>query len=98
MANKLENIAPVFIDGKWEKIKTLESNKVYNPATEEVISLTPVCGKNEVERAVESSSKAFKIWSKFSYVKRAEILFNYTLFNSNNQNSHKYRQNQYKTT
>jgi malonate-semialdehyde dehydrogenase (acetylating)/methylmalonate-semialdehyde dehydrogenase len=77
MANKLENIAPIFIDGKWEKIKTLESNKVYNPATEEVISLTPICGKNEVERAVESSSKAFKVWSKFSYVKRAEILFNY---------------------
>ena len=55
----MENIAPIFIDGKWEKIKTSEFNEVYNPATEEIISLTPICNKNEVERAVESSLKAF---------------------------------------
>ncbi len=77
MEQNLGDIAPIFIDGKWEKIKTSEFNEVYNPATEQIISLTPICGKNEVERAVESSSKAFKVWSKFSYAKRAEILFNY---------------------
>ena len=39
--------------------------------------MTPFCGKKDVERAVKSSLKAFKVWSKFSYAKRAEILFNY---------------------
>ncbi len=36
MGHKLENIAPIFIDGKWEKIKTEEFNKVYNPASEKL--------------------------------------------------------------
>ena len=73
----MNNVAPVFIDGKWEKIKTSEFGKVFNPSSEEVISMTPFCGKKDVERAVKSSLKAFKVWSKFSYAKRAEILFNY---------------------
>ena len=75
--HKMDNVAPVFIDGKWEKIKTSEFGKVFNPSSEEVISMTPFCGKKDVERAVKSSLKAFKAWSKFSYAKRAEILFNY---------------------
>ena len=70
-------IIPSFIDGKWISIKKEKHTNVYNPATGKIISKTPMCGDEELDKAVEAAEKAFFSWSTLPSNKRAQILFNY---------------------
>src|SRR5437762_14261231 len=68
---------PMLTDGKWSHPKTENFNSVYNPSTGEVIALTPMCGRREVDAAVEAAKKAFPSWSRTPAPKRASVLFRY---------------------
>jgi malonate-semialdehyde dehydrogenase (acetylating)/methylmalonate-semialdehyde dehydrogenase len=80
------SIVPSLIGKDWEKIKTKEYTKVYNPATGEVISKTPMLTSIEVSKAIKSAKTAFFKWSTEPATKRANIMHNYrSLLKNNNR-------------
>lgn len=74
---KVHMRVPSLIGGKWSVGSGLEVTNVYNPATGEVISETPMGGKVDVDAAVLAASKAFEAWSETPVTKRADILHKY---------------------
>lgn len=73
MARKLKN----FINGEWVESKTEQYEKVYNPATKEVLAEVPISTKEDFEEAAQSAQKAFDEWKNVSVAKRARIMFKY---------------------
>jgi malonate-semialdehyde dehydrogenase (acetylating) / methylmalonate-semialdehyde dehydrogenase len=66
-----------YIAGEWVESSTRLREKVYNPATGEVIAEVPLSTKEDVDQAVRAANEAFKGWSKTAVPKRARILFKY---------------------
>lgn len=66
-----------YIAGEWIESSTSLREKVYNPATGEVIAEVPLSTKEDVDKAVRAANEAFKGWSKTAVPKRARILFKY---------------------
>ena len=73
------SIVPSLIGKDWEKIKTKEYTKVYNPATGEVISKTPMLTSIEVSKAIKSAKTAFFKLSTEPATKRSNIMHNYII-------------------
>jgi succinate-semialdehyde dehydrogenase/glutarate-semialdehyde dehydrogenase len=63
-----------FIDGKWVQADKKETYNVINPATEEIIGKVSKASSIDVEKALKSAEKGFKIWRRFLPWKRAEII------------------------
>ncbi len=74
MATKVMNN---YIGGEWVEAKTNQTEKVYNPATGEVIARVPVSTKEDLNHAVKVAAETFKTWKEVPVVKRARILFKY---------------------
>ena len=55
-----------FIDGKWQASEKNETYDVINPATEEIIGKASKASPADVDKALKSAEKGFKIWKKFS--------------------------------
>ncbi len=51
----------MFIDGKFVESKATEWIDLHDPATNEVITRIPKCTQSEMEEAVESSKRAYKV-------------------------------------
>lgn len=73
MARTLRN----YIDGQWVESLSATKDEVLNPATEELLAYVPLSTKEDVDRAVQSASAAFKIWGRVPAPQRARILFRY---------------------
>jgi malonate-semialdehyde dehydrogenase (acetylating)/methylmalonate-semialdehyde dehydrogenase len=67
----------LFINGKFVESKTNKFIDVHNPATQEVISRTPISTKEEMTAAVSSANDAFKTWSQETILTRQQIMFSY---------------------
>ncbi|WP_079474128.1 CoA-acylating methylmalonate-semialdehyde dehydrogenase [Marinococcus halophilus] len=65
-----------FISGEWVESRSA-TDKVYNPATSEVIAHVPLSSKDEVDEAVKASQAAYRDWSQKPVPQRARILFAY---------------------
>ena len=63
-----------FIDGKWQASEKKETYDVINPATEEIIGKASKASPADVDKALKSAEKGFKIWKKFSPWDRAVII------------------------
>ncbi|WP_050180328.1 CoA-acylating methylmalonate-semialdehyde dehydrogenase [Domibacillus robiginosus] len=70
---KLQN----YINGEWVDSLSSQTETVVNPATGEEIAQVPLSTKEDVDRAVQAASEAFKTWSQTAVPKRARILFKY---------------------
>ena len=70
-------LVPNFIGGKWTAREDADTVRVHNPSTEEIIALTPLCGAQEVDQAVQAATKAFQGWSRTSPMARAAVLFRF---------------------
>jgi malonate-semialdehyde dehydrogenase (acetylating)/methylmalonate-semialdehyde dehydrogenase len=66
-----------YIGGEWVESSTSKMEPVYNPATGEVIAEVPLSTKEDVDKAVQAASEAFKTWSNVAVPRRARILFKY---------------------
>lgn len=64
----------LLIDGQWISAKERASSPVINPATDEVIGHVPHATMADLERAIESTKKGFKVWKNASAYERAKIL------------------------
>ena len=66
-----------FIDGKIYSDSKSRKGPIFNPAIGEQIAEVELGTKATVEKAIESSSKAFITWSKTTPINRARILSKY---------------------
>ena len=71
MSKVIEN----YINGSWTKSKATETYEIHNPATEEVIGLTPLGTTADVDEAVAAAKEAFKDWSVTPVVDRIQPFF-----------------------
>ena len=62
-------------------IKKEKHTNVYNPATGKIISKTPMCGDEELDKAVQAAEKAFFSWSTRRLNNKKKLLKRYD-FNS----------------
>ncbi|MDN5698339.1 MAG: CoA-acylating methylmalonate-semialdehyde dehydrogenase [Rubrobacter sp.] len=65
------------IGGEWEEADGRSTEEVYDPATGEVIANTPLCTKEDLDRAVKAASAVFESWSATPVVNRTQVLFRY---------------------
>jgi len=66
-----------YIGGSWVKSREIETVDVLNPASQEILGKVPY-GKNtssDVADAVESASRAFKLWREVPVMKRVQPLY-----------------------
>ena len=73
MADRLKN----FIAGRWVEAEAAKHHDVHNPATGELLAHTPLCGTNEVNKAVQAAKDAFPSWRRVPPVERARYLFKF---------------------
>jgi succinate-semialdehyde dehydrogenase/glutarate-semialdehyde dehydrogenase len=63
-----------FIDGNWNASDKKETYNVINPANEELIGKASQASSADVENALKSAEKGFKIWRNISPWDRASII------------------------
>ena len=61
-----------FINGKWQKSVSGETYDVINPATEELIGKASKANLKDIDLALHSSNKGFKVWKKYSTLGKIE--------------------------
>ena len=64
----------LLLDGKFVESNAREWRDVVNPATQQVLARVPMCGPDEVDRAVKSAAAAFKTWRNTPIAARARIM------------------------
>ena len=62
----------LYIGGAWKK--AAEGLPVLNPADESVIGMVPVASRSDLDAALAAAADGFRIWSRTSPAKRAEIM------------------------
>ena len=64
----------LLLDGQFVESSAREWRDVVNPATQEVLARVPMCGPDEVDRAVKSAAQAFRTWRNTPIAARARIM------------------------
>lgn len=64
-----------YIYGEWIASTGTETIEVINPATEEVLALSPLGTTKDVDKAVTAAKEAFKTWRKTPAIDRTQYLF-----------------------
>lgn len=65
----------VFIGGRTEAAAAFSFQEVWDPATGEVMARTPLCGGEDVAKAVEAARAAFPDWADTPVPRRARVMF-----------------------
>ncbi len=63
-----------FINGKWQKSVSGETYDVINPATEELIGKASKANLKDIDLALQSSNKGFKVWKNTPPWERSKII------------------------
>ena len=74
---KVPQKVPSLIGSEWVVRNGKEFTNVYNPATGEIISQTPMGNKVDVDDAVLAASLAFDSWSNTPSTVRADVMHKY---------------------
>ena len=64
----------LFLDGNLVESQARDWRDVVNPATQEVLARVPMCGADEIDRAVQSAAEAFKTWKKVPIAQRMRVM------------------------
>ena len=64
-----------YVGGQWIDSFATTTQEVKNPATGEVLALTPLGGERDVDRAAKRAHEAFQSWRQVPAVQRARYLF-----------------------
>lgn len=73
-----------FINGVWCDADSQETQKVFNPATGEVIGTVPNMGRDETRRAIEAADAAQSAWAKKTGKERSTVLRRWHTFIAEN--------------
>src|SRR5690625_1011609 len=71
--NRLKN----YIGGKWIEATANKTEKVYNPATGEIIAHVPMSTREDLNLAIKVAKEAFQSWREVPVPRRARIMFKY---------------------
>lgn len=84
-----EKIFPVCFDtGEWKDLERNDFWEQKNPSNwKETLGFVPIGGRTDVERAVVSAEKSYKIWSQTPLQERLDILSNWMMELENRQES-----------
>ena len=66
----------LYVNGEW-MTSAAETSPVYNPCEGNQIAATPICGADEISRAVDAAHAAFPAWSDTPAVERARLMFRF---------------------
>lgn len=66
-----------FINGITTESQSQRITQIFNPATGQAIKQVKLSTPEEVNQAITAASKAFPIWSQYSPLRRARILFKF---------------------
>jgi malonate-semialdehyde dehydrogenase (acetylating)/methylmalonate-semialdehyde dehydrogenase len=69
------NVTKMYINGKFVESSSKEFFDVINPATQEIVTRTPMCTTEEMNAAAESGQKAFLEWKDVSVSTRVRMMF-----------------------
>jgi succinate-semialdehyde dehydrogenase/glutarate-semialdehyde dehydrogenase len=64
----------LFIDGKWRPAASGKTIPVINPATEEPIGTVAHAAKADLDEALASAEKGFKVWRNISSYERSKVM------------------------
>jgi malonate-semialdehyde dehydrogenase (acetylating)/methylmalonate-semialdehyde dehydrogenase len=64
----------LFIGGEFVESTARDWRDVVNPATQEVLARVPMCGADEVDKAVRIAAETFKTWKNVPIGARARIM------------------------
>jgi malonate-semialdehyde dehydrogenase (acetylating)/methylmalonate-semialdehyde dehydrogenase len=64
----------ILIDGRFVESTTKDWRDVVNPATQEVLARVPMCGADDVDKAVKSAAAAYKTWRNVPIGQRARVM------------------------
>ena len=64
----------LLIDGNWRQGSSNKTEKVYNPATNDVLGELPHATDSDLDEALESNAKAFKSWKIITPLARQKII------------------------
>src|SRR5688572_433672 len=64
----------LLVNGQFVDSNAKEWRDVVNPATQEVLARVPMCGADEVDKAVKAAAAAFKTWRNVPIGQRARIM------------------------
>jgi succinate-semialdehyde dehydrogenase/glutarate-semialdehyde dehydrogenase len=62
----------LYIGGAWRK--AADGQPVLNPADESVIGMVPIASRSDLDAALAAAADGFRIWSRTSPAKRAELM------------------------
>jgi succinate-semialdehyde dehydrogenase / glutarate-semialdehyde dehydrogenase len=63
----------LYVDGIW---KSADGSPILNPADESVLGTVPHATREDLDNAVAAAERGFKVWSRTSPSKRAEVILN----------------------
>ncbi len=66
---------PNYVGGEWVEAETGRTQKIRNPATEEVLAEVPLGSAGDVDRAAQAAQAAYPAWRSTPPVQRARYLF-----------------------
>src|SRR5262249_11740960 len=61
----------LYIGGEW---RSADGQPVLNPADDTVLATVPHATRRDLDDALEAAGKGFKVWSRMSPARRAEII------------------------
>lgn len=67
----------LFVDGEWVNSSATDTSPVYNPSEGVQLAATPMCGSEEVGRAIEVAQAAFPAWADTPPTERARLMFRF---------------------
>jgi malonate-semialdehyde dehydrogenase (acetylating) / methylmalonate-semialdehyde dehydrogenase len=70
---------PIFVNGEWQELRSVETSPVHNPSIGEVIALTPMCTAEHVNDVVQAAAAAFPAWWETPPAERARVLFRFKM-------------------
>ncbi|MBT6271458.1 MAG: aldehyde dehydrogenase family protein, partial [Rhodobacteraceae bacterium] len=64
----------LLIDGNWRQGSSSKTEPVINPANNETLGQLPHATSNDLDEALESNARAFKVWKKVTPLERQKII------------------------
>ncbi len=67
----------MLIGGRWEPSRSDRRGSLYNPSSGRIIAEVPLCGAEDVDRAVQAAAAALPAWAETPVVERARVMFRF---------------------
>ena len=64
-------------NGQWRDSATQKYIDVFDPSTGQAIARTPLCTREEVNRAIQSAQDAYPAWPHTPAIKRVQVLYGF---------------------